>query len=180
MYLFDETITLIPTAIALTLASSAAFGAFTNAYAGARHCGVAFEASTSYPPLPPPTGADIESEAGALVHLLVGRAVIELDDCLYEVDRPLWVDLAAFDQLELLFELEGQDEGSEQAEGLFVSEGATGGYELLRAEDSQLSYTLDAAALGGPLSFELALPGQEAPVSPVIRVEPTSGTPEPK
>lgn len=140
-------------------------------------CDDEFDIREVYPPLPPAIGADLGDEALAQVHLMHERGVIELSGCLYEVDRPLRVDFARYEAIELVFELDDDSGGG----ALQVSDGLE--FELLDAAGGELNYTLELNGFG-ELGFGLVappfLPDVPAPVSPVIRVEPVSGTPEPK
>ena len=161
------------TLLALGLGASAAMTALaTTAQADASNCGVTFDPSASYPGLPATPGVDVSGEDGISLHLQHARGVVELDGCLYELDRALNVGFGGLGQLQLLFELHGV--GAQSL--VFVSEdGAAPGVVEVAGDE------FDHAISPGPseIGFELGSLGQSAPTTPVVVIKPIEDDPPP-
>lgn len=136
-----------------------------------RHCDVAFEADHSYPPLPEADGPDLSGEPGVLIHLQRERGVVELGDCLYELNRPLEVDFSGLSQIELLFDLPGAELGAR----VFVTD-ASGMLEDFEVYGGTFGHTMTAS---DELGFEVAPLLQTAPTVPVVVTRPIEDDPEP-
>ena len=134
-------------------------------------CERPFDPDAYYPPLPRTEGTDLSGEAGVELHLQRHRAVVDLDGCLYGVDRPLEIDFADLEQVTLLFELHGA--GAESK--VFVTH-TSGGVEALTVRGSTFDYTMSAEE---NLGFEPATPTQAAPTVPVMIAKPKDGDPPP-
>lgn len=134
-------------------------------------CGVSFNPNATYPPLPEVKGPDVSGEPGVLIHLQPGRGVVELEDCLYELDRPLEVDFTGLNHVELLFDVSGASYGAR----MFVSD-ASGVFESFEVYDGVFAYMMVAE---GPLGFEVAPLTQMAPTVPIVVTRPREDDPEP-
>lgn len=160
-------------ALAMSLGSLAVLTVTqTEARASAAHCGVAFDPAKTYPNLPQTGSPDLSGEAGVQLHLQHQRGVVELDGCLYELDRPIEIEFAGLDQVELLFEVYG----ASAWDLVFASEDG----ELdavIEVGDGSFTRTMTPAS--GDLGFELASSGQGAPTTPVVIVKPIEDDPPP-
>ena len=124
----------------------------------------------NYPPLPATDGdtPDVSGEAGVVLYLQRDRALVEIDGCLYQLDRPLLIDVDPFDTVTLLVVLlEPED-----ANRVFVSE--FGEWTETLESPGSFSYTLPR---GHEVGFEIAGPTQPIPTVPVVIARPK---PEPK
>lgn len=161
---------------ALSLSGSLLLGAAPRAAQAqdeAPRCGQPYDPSASYPSLPEREGAaDISGEAGVVVYMHEARALVELEGCIYRVDRPLLVDFDGLDFFTLLVELPDHSAGAE----VYVSE--DGEWMETLTLSSSFSYVIEPG--GGELGLELATPGLTAPTRPIIVAKPTTGNPEPK
>ena len=133
-------------------------------------CVADYEPSGTFPRLPEAAGADLSGEPGVLIHLEQHRSVVELDDCLYEVDRPLVIDFADLELMSLLLELPE----TASASTLFLSSPA--GVEVHVVEDGIATFSMSPDT---SLGFELAAPGQSAPTVPIIIAKPVDDDPPP-
>lgn len=136
-------------------------------------CATTFDTRASYPMLPESAGPDLSGEAGVVVHLQQHRGVVELGDCLYQLDRPLEIAFEDLDAVALLLEL--HDEFSTSTE-LFVSTAGTVETHTLDQAFAVFSLTPETSELG----FEIAAPGQSAPTVPVVIAKPVDDGPPPK
>ena len=135
------------------------------------HCDAPYDPAAIYPALPEPSGtADLSAEAGLIIHIEEARALVELDGCLYTVDRPLLVDFDGLDFITLIVELPASTSHSE----VYVHDAA--GAALYTVTGSSLTYVWEPTQEVG---FELAAPDQAAPTGPIVVAKPTSGNPEP-
>ena len=146
--------------------------ASVDASSSASNCAEVYDPSASYPMLPTTTGSDVSGEAGVVVYLHVGRAVVELDGCFYVTNRPLWIDFTGLDFVTLLVELPDHAAGAR----VHVTEDWKR-VETLDLSVSTFSYTLSP---DHALGFEIAVPGQSAPTGPVVVSRPTGGNPKPR
>lgn len=137
----------------------------------APNCGVAYDETASYPTLPEASGPDVSGAAGVMLYIDQDHAVVELDGCFYEADRPIEIDFAGLDFVTLLFEL--PDAGAE----VFVSVDRAWIETIeLPSTSTTFSYVLTP---DNPLGFEVAAPAQTAPTVPVVVAKPTDHNPEP-
>lgn len=136
-------------------------------------CGASFDPEGRYPLLPEVEGPDLSGEAGVVVHLQHHRGVVELGDCLYQLDRPLEIGFGELDTVSLLLEL--HDEGSGSSE-LFVSEGEAFETHTIEGNFAVFAMSADDSEHG----FELAAGGQAAPTVPVVIAKPVDDGPPPK
>lgn len=134
-------------------------------------CSEVFAPSARYPRLPEVEGADVVGEPGVLVHLQHHRGVVELDGCLYELDRPLEIDHDGLGVVSVLLEL--HDAGGTFE--LFVSSDAAVETHSLAEPFAVFSLGPSSPSLG----FELAAPGQSAPTVPVVVAKPVDEDPPP-
>ena len=164
-------------ALALALALSASL---TTGFApqqalasssSAASCGTDYDPGVSYPGMPTQAGADLDGEAGVLVQLHEDRAVVELEDCFYTLDRALEVEYGTLDFMVLLLELPEHSAGAK----VFVSEDGAW-IDTIETSDTMLSYVLDTSSVYG---FEIARPGQERPTQPPLEIKPVSENPAP-
>lgn len=130
-----------------------------------------FDPAADFPPLPALDGADFSDEPGIVLHLEQHRGVVDLDGCLYEVDRPLAVAFADLEQVMFVIELHGTGESAE----LFVTDEA-GGVELYSVDGPLFTVPMGADT---SMSFEVATPGQSAPTVPVVVAKPIEEDPPP-
>jgi hypothetical protein len=135
-------------------------------------CVSAFDPDADYPLLSEQAGPDVSGEPGVVVHLQHSRGVVELGDCLYEIDRPLELDVSGYDMISILLELHGDATGDNT---LFVSTGAE--LETYSVTQTELLFTMDPNTTMG---FELGLPGQAAPTIPVVIAKPVDEPPPPR
>lgn len=135
------------------------------------HCATAFDADADYPSLPPSRGADLSAEDVFVIYLQSWRGVVDLHGCLYQLDRPLNVVLSGVEDMELRFEVvESTGEDT-----VYVSEDATV-VDVLGLNSSEFDYTIEPHRT---LGFELAVPGQSAPTTPVVVIKPVEDDPDP-
>jgi hypothetical protein len=133
------------------------------------------EASTEvYPLLPDLPGADISGEAGLVIYLRDGRALIEADG-LYDLgDRPLEVGFDGLTEITLWFVLAEQSAETTlfvERDGLWT--------DTLGLRGTELHYVIRPGG-ASVYSFELADPGQRAPTSPDLVLVPIEDAPEPR
>lgn len=134
-------------------------------------CGSSYDPGVSYPALSTPNGADLSGEAGVFVYMHADRAVAELDDCFYTLDRELLIDVGTLDTVVMLLELPDHSAGAT----VFVTEDGAW-IDTLELSGPLMSYVLDPHSSYG---FEVAAPGQEHPVTPIVKTKPTSEDPAP-
>jgi hypothetical protein len=127
--------------------------------------------TTSYPLLPDLPGADISGETRIVIHLDQDTPLVELDGQLYALDgRPLEVAFAGLDHITLLFVLPRDT-------GVFVTGDGLWTQEIdPSATSTSLAFDLFTTE---ELGFEIAFPGQPAPVIPDVVVRPTEDDPDP-
>lgn len=159
--------------LALALIGSL-IGAPTDVLAGDSEipqCGGDYDPERVYPSLPLTDGPDLIAEAGVVVYLHPERAVVEIGDCFYALDRELEIDFGGLDLVVVLFELAAYGPGTT----LLVS---TDGEwtQALELDTPTLSYALNPTTSHG---FALSAPGQERPVTPLIETKPSSQNPVP-
>ena len=138
-------------------------------------CGAAFDPLADYTGLPEVTGPDVSGEAGIELWLQDDRGVARIDDCLYTLDRPLRVDFAGLDQIELIVEL---PDAGDLAEVFTTQDGAL--VDLVEVHAGSFQHTLTPAGLGATLGFEIRDPALMLPTSPVIEIERPPPDPQPQ
>jgi hypothetical protein len=142
-----------------------------SAEATALDCDAIYDPSAVYPPLPDVEGPDVSGEAGVMMYLHVDRAVVEIDGCHYDVDRPLEIDLGRLDFVVLLVELPDRPDAK-----VFVTEDGEW-VETVSVSGSMFSQVLTP---DHALGFEVAVSGQAAPTGPLVIARPSGGNPDPK
>ena len=141
-----------------------------TAKAMAASTGPGFE--SAYQPLPDLPGPDIKGEAGVLIHLQAGGALVELEGELHSLEgRPLEVSFGDLDQLTLLFELPASAR-------LFVRE--QGIWKALESSANGIQYPLTRDSIGAELSFGLATADEKVPGDIELCIRPLRDDPPPK
>lgn len=135
-------------------------------------CELEFDADAPYPPLPASWGLDMYARDGVVLFLQTHRGVVQLDGCLYELDRPLELDAYGLDHVSLLIELPDHSAGAQ----VYVTTEDGVLLEVLDINAGAFEYLLTE---GLSLGFGVATPGEPLPTIPVVITKPIDDDPEP-
>ncbi|EDM80577.1 hypothetical protein PPSIR1_36829 [Plesiocystis pacifica SIR-1] len=148
-------------------------------------CTPEFDPGQTYPLLPDLPGADVEGEAGVVVHLLPGRAVIEQAGGFYELGgRPLELAFGDLSMVRVVIELPGYPLADGSEASVFVTEGdPTVGYawlETLTSGGGSVTRDLVPEDLELSYGFEIGAPEAAGPTVPDLVIKPVPDKPEPE